>query len=108
MPEHRFHTPGPIELEASIPSGDIEIETGDGDESIVWVEGNEKLVEQTTVDLQGNRLVVQLRGKKAFGITIEIGGFSIGSEKLRIRARVPHGSTATLATASADMQVDGH
>jgi len=107
MPEHRFHTPGPIELEVKIPSGDIELETRDGEESIVWVEGTEKLVEQTTVELQGNRLVVQLRGKKPFGFTIEIGGFSLGSEKLRIRAQIPHGSGAALATASADMHVDG-
>ena len=107
MPEHRFHTPEPVELEVSIPSGDIEVETHDGEESIVWVEGTEKLVEATTVELQGNRLVVELRGKKPFGITIEIGGFSIGSEKLRVRAQVPHGSGAALATASADMQLDG-
>jgi hypothetical protein len=107
MPEHRFHSPGPVELEVSIPSGDVEVETGDGDESIVWVEGNEALVERTTVELHGNRLVVELQGKKTFGITIEIGGFSIGSEKLRVRARVPHGSATTLVTASADMQVAG-
>jgi putative adhesin len=107
MAEHRFNPVGPVELEISIPSGDIEVETGDGDECVVWVEGNEKLVEQTLVELQGNRLLVELRGKKAFGITIEIGGFSLGSEKLRVRARVPHGSAATLVTASADSQVDG-
>jgi DUF4097 and DUF4098 domain-containing protein YvlB len=107
MAEHRFHTPGPVDLEVSIPSGDIEVETVDGDESVVVVEGSEKLVEETTVELVGNRLVVQLRGKKPFGFTIEIGGLSFGSEKLRVRARVPHASTATLKTASADMQVDG-
>src|SRR3954452_22989487 len=109
MAEHRFHTPSPVDLEISIPSGDMEIETIDGDESFVVVEGNEKLVEQTHVELQGNRLVVALKGKQPFGITIEIGGiFSFGSEKLRVRARVPHGSTASLQGASADMHVEGH
>lgn len=108
MAEHRFPTPGPVELEISIPSGDMEIETIDGDESFVTVEGAEKLVEQTVVEHVGNRIVVYLRGKKPFGITIEIGGlFSFGNEKLRIRARVPHGSSAQLAGASADMHVDG-
>ena len=108
MAEHRFHTPNPVDLEISIPSGDMEIETIDGDESFVVVEGSEKLVEQMEVELQGNRLVVALRGKKPFGITIEIGGlFSFGNEKLRVRARVPHGSAATLKGASADMHLAG-
>jgi hypothetical protein len=107
MAEHRFHTPHPVELEISIPSGDVEIETVDGDESVVWVEGSERLVEETIVELNGNRLAVRLRSKKGFGFTIEIGGFSIGAEKLRVRAHVPHSSSAILATASADMTVDG-
>jgi hypothetical protein len=108
MAEHSFHTPGPVELEISIPSGDMEIETIDGDESFVTVDGSEKLVAETAVELVGNRLVVALRGKKPFGITIEIGGlFSFGNEKLRVRARVPHGSAVTLQGASADMVVEG-
>src|SRR4051812_40854460 len=108
MAEHRFHTPGDAELEINIPSGDIEVETHDGDETVVWVDGSEKLVEQTVVEQQGNRIVVQLKGKKPFGFTIEIGGlFTFGGEKLRVRARVPHRTAATLGSASADMSVDG-
>ena len=108
MPEHRFHTPGPVDLEVRVPAGDITIETVDGDESTVTVEGSEKLVEQTFVELQGNRLVVEFRGPKAFGITIEIGGWRIGSEKLTIRARVPHASRPTINAVSADCAVSGH
>jgi Putative adhesin len=107
MPEHRFHTPEPVELAVSIPSGEVIVETTHGDESIVVVEGSEKLVEQTTVALHGNQLVVQYRGAKAFGITIEIAGFIIGNEKLRVHAQIPHASAATFATASADMRVEG-
>src|SRR3954469_19011651 len=102
MAEHRFHTPGPVDLEISIPSGDMEIETVDGEESVVVVEGSERLVAETVVEQIGNRIFVQLRGKKPFGITIEIGGlFSFGSEKLRVRVSVPHGSAAKLQSASA-------
>jgi Toastrack DUF4097 len=107
MPEHRFHTPQPVELEVSIPAGEVQVETIDGDESVVLVEGSDKLVEQTTVEQRGDRIVVQFRGSKPFGITIEIGGLSFGSEKLRVRARIPHASAATLATASADMKIGG-
>ena len=107
MPEHRFHTPGPIDFELSIPAGEILVETHHGDESLVVVEGSEKLVEQTVVELHNNRLTVAFRGQKPFGITIEIGGWSFGSEKLRIHARIPHASAAQLVTASADMRVEG-
>jgi len=108
MPEHRFHTPQPVDLVVSIPSGDIVVETADVTESIVTVEGSEKLVEQTLVEQVGNRITVQYRGKQGFGITIEIGGFSIGSgEKLKVHAKIPHASAADLTTASADMNIDG-
>jgi len=107
MGEHRFHTPQPVELEVKVPTGDVEVTTIDGEESLVVVEGDERMVDQTIVELRGNRLVVELRGKKPFGITIEIGGWVWGSEKLRIRAHVPHASAASLATASADMHLAG-
>jgi hypothetical protein len=105
--EHRFHTPNPVELEVSIPAGDVVVETADLEESVVVVEGSEKLVEQTQVEFHGDRLVVQFRGQKPFGITIEIGGWSFGSEKLRVHARIPNSSAADLTTASGDMRVDG-
>ena len=107
MPEHRFHTPEPVELDVSIPAGGIEVTTSHGEESVVVVDGPEKLVEQTVVEQRGNRIVVQFRGQKPFGITIEIGGWTIGNEKLRVRAQIPHASAAKFATASADMQVEG-
>ena len=57
---------------------------------------------------EGRRLVVELRGKKSFGITISIGDFNFGNgSNMRVRARVPHGSTPVLSTAAADMKVRG-
>jgi len=107
MGEHRFHTPYPVELEVKTPIGDIDVETIDGEESTIVVEGTERLVELTEVRLDGNRLVVELRGKKPFGITISIGDFSFGNSTLRVRARVPHSSRTLFATASADIKVRG-
>ncbi len=107
MPEHRFHTPEPVELDVKIPAGDIVVETVDGEESSVVVEGSEKLVEQTTVEQRGNRIVVEFRGQRAFGITIDIAGWRIGNEKLRVHARVPHSSRAELTSASADAHLSG-
>ena len=62
MAEHRFHTPLPLELQASIPAGDIEVETVDGEESTVVVDGDERLVEPTQVTHDGNRLVIAFQG----------------------------------------------
>lgn len=107
MGEHRFHTAEPVELEVKIPAGDIVVETVDGEESTVFVEGSEKLVEQTVVEQRGNRIVVEFRGQKGFGITIDIAGWRFGSEKLRVHARVPHASRAGLSSASADANVSG-
>ena len=108
MPEHRFHTPEPAELEIKIPIGEIEVETVDGEESTITVEGSERILELTEVRQEGRRLVVELKGKKPFGITISIGDLSWGGGgRLKVRARVPHGSDAILTTAAADMKLRG-
>ena len=107
MAERRFHTPGPIELDVSIPAGDVEVETIDGEEALVAVEGDERLVEQTEVRFDGTVLSVEFRGKKPFGIAISIGDFSFGNGKLRVRAQVPHASGARITTASADVKLRG-
>jgi len=107
MSEHRFHTPEPVDLEIKIPSGDIDVETVEGAESLVTLDGDEKLIELTEVRQEGRRIVVELKSKKAFGITISIGDFSFGSGQIRVRARVPHGSSSELATASADVKLRG-
>jgi hypothetical protein len=108
MAEHTFRTSDPVELDVRIPAGEIDVETIDGDESFVSVSGDERLVEQTRVSLDGRRLVVELRGKKPFGITISIGDFSLGTgHRLSVKARIPHASAALLATANADMRVRG-
>jgi hypothetical protein len=107
MTEHRFQTPEPVELVVKIPTGDIDIETIDGDESLVSLDGDDKLIDMTEVRQEGRRIVVELKGKKSFGITISIGDFSFGSGRMRVRAQVPHGSSTVLTTAAADMNVRG-
>ncbi|HEX6788003.1 MAG TPA: DUF4097 family beta strand repeat-containing protein [Gaiellaceae bacterium] len=107
MSEQRFHTPEPAELEIRVPTGDIDVETVEGDESTIELDGDERLIELTEVRQEGRRIVVELKGKKPFGITISIGDFSFGSTSLRVRARIPHHSRVELATASADMKLRG-
>ena len=108
MREHRFQTPQPVELDVRIPSGEIDVVTVDGDESLVVLDGSEKLLDVTEVRQEGRRVVVELKGRKPFGITISIDEHSwrMGG-RITVRAQVPHGSDAVLATASADMKVRG-
>jgi hypothetical protein len=107
MTEHRFQTPDPVELEIRIPTGAIDIETVDGDESLVSLDGDDKWIDITEVRQEGRRIVVELKGKKPFGITISFGDFSFGSGGMRVRAKVPHGSSTDLTTVSADTNVRG-
>ncbi|HZD88412.1 MAG TPA: DUF4097 family beta strand repeat-containing protein [Gaiellaceae bacterium] len=109
MAEHSFHTPLPLALEVSIPAGDIEVETVDGEESTIVVEGDEQLVHDTRVSHDGNRLLVEFKGRKGrpFGLVLQIGSFNWGQDGIRVRARVPHGAAAKLSTASADLTLAG-
>jgi len=99
--EQRFNTPQPIRLEVKIPSGDIRVVTVDGEESTVTLEGSQKLIEATTVELSGDRLIVAMRRK---GFT---GGFTKFDSSLVAEARIPHRSGVKIVTASADAVLDG-
>jgi Putative adhesin len=107
MAEHRFQTPEPVELDVRIPAGDIDVETIDGVESTVIVEGSDRLVEATRVELRGRTLLVEHRPENRFGLSFSIGDFHIGSDRLRIRAAVPHASDVVVSTASADTKLRG-
>jgi hypothetical protein len=99
--EQRFDTPRPVRLEVRIPGGTVNVVSVDGAQSLVRLEGSEKLIEATTVELIGDRLVVEMRRKAFAGL---FGGFE---HSLRIDAQVPHHSDLKVATASADAALEG-
>jgi len=107
MLEHTFHTPLPLELEVGIPSGDIEVETAEGEESLVTVDGDERLLDEVEIRQDGNRVVVAYRGKGKFGFSLSPFTLVFGNE-LHVRATVPHGAGVKVKTASADSRLDGH
>src|SRR5581483_3325916 len=107
MLDHNFHTPLPLALEVSIPSGDIEIETVDGEETHLTVSGNEELIEEVEVRQDGNRVVVTMRSRKKMGFAFNIGSLVWGNDGLRVTATVPHGADVKVKTASADTTVEG-
>ena len=101
MPEHRFETPGPIRLEVKVAAGEVDVATVDDTQSTVTLEGGPRIVESINVRLTGDRLLIEERRKGLMGIFSGIG------EPLHVTARVPHGSSVDVATASSDLQLDG-
>jgi DUF4097 and DUF4098 domain-containing protein YvlB len=101
MLEHSYHTPLPLTLDVSIPSGRIDVETVDGEETSLVVDGDERTLEHVDIHHEGSRIVVKLRDKK-LGFS-----FSLGSGGIRVEARVPHGADVKVKTASADTDLAG-
>ncbi len=101
MTEQRFVTPGAVRLEIKVPVADVQILSVDEGESTVTIEGSQKLIDDTTVELVGDRLVVERHKKLLSGLR----GRSEGS--LRVHARVPHGSRVEVVTASGNAMLEG-
>lgn len=108
MPEHTFHTPLPLTLEVTIPAGDIDVETVDGEETHLVIEGEERLLESLEVRHDGDRVSVSIRGKSKIGFSFSLGSLMFGNDGITVRARVPHGASVNVKTASADMLLAGH
>ena len=108
MLERTFHTPLPLDLEVGIPSGEIEVETTEGEESNITVDGDERLLEEVEITQDGNRVVVTYRGKGKFGFSLSPFTLVFGANDLRVRATVPHGAGVKIKTASADTELEGH
>jgi hypothetical protein len=100
MSEHTFSTPQPVRLEIRVASGDFRVITTDADESTVTIEGAQRLLDSITVDLLGDRLIVDQRLKG-------LGGLFVNHDSLTLRASVPHRSAVRVATASGDTDLDG-
>ena len=108
MLEQNFHTPLPLTLEVGIPSGDIDVETVDGEDSQIVVDGDERLLDDVDIRLDGGRLTVATRNTKRLGLLeFAIGSFSVGNRGIRVTARVPHGASVRIKTASADTKLAG-
>jgi DUF4097 and DUF4098 domain-containing protein YvlB len=88
----------------TIPSGDIDVETVGGEETSLTVDGDERLLEHVDVRHDGNRVTVELR--KKINISFSLGSL-FGDGGLRVNARVPHGASVRVKTASADTELTG-
>lgn len=101
MIQERFTTPAPIRLELKIASGEVEIATTEAGEATVTVQGPDKLLETTTVELTGDRLLIEQR-RRLFG-----GFLDWGDRSLRVWVHVPRCSRVDIAGESIDASIDG-
>lgn len=101
MTEQSFPTPPPVRLEIKVPSAEVEISTIDGEESTIALDGSDRMIEATKVELQGDKLVVAMARKPLGGLLGRLDG------SLAVHARVPHHTRVEIMTASGDANLNG-
>jgi DUF4097 and DUF4098 domain-containing protein YvlB len=101
MSEHRFDSPGPVRLAVKVATCNLNLVTIDGQQSTVALDGPQKLLDGVTVDLTGDRLIVDHRRKARMSF------FERWDGSLHIDVRIPHGSSVEIVTAAGHARLDG-
>src|SRR5438445_11906044 len=102
MRRETFHTPGPLELDLRLPSGQIELQAVDGEETTVELDASHasdevrEVIENARIELRqrggGHELVVDVqRNRRGFGIFLDSGGFTLS-------VQAPLGADAAFTT----------
>ena len=103
MRRETFETPGPLTLDIRVPSGDIDLETVEGTETVVEVSGSPELEEEARIELRpkrdGHELSVIIEKRS--------GLFRAFREEVRVRVTSPRGADVEVSTASADVDARG-
>ena len=118
MRSETYSTPGPLRLNLEIPAGEIEIETGNTEETHVELEAianNDAirdLVENSRIELvrrgDGHEVVVEAKARHGIFISLSKGpDIRFGGPDVRLRITCPHGADLDLRTKSADLRARG-
>ena len=102
MINQRFDTPSPVRLDLRLPVANAEITTTDKPESTVVVTGPQRMLDATKVELDGDRLLVEIQRKLFGGF-----GHRFNGEQLRVEITVPARSRVEIASAAGDGVLDG-
>ncbi|HVM17014.1 MAG TPA: DUF4097 family beta strand repeat-containing protein [Gaiellaceae bacterium] len=104
MRSEAFHTPGAPSLAIRVPSGSVEIETLDGDETRIDLEGQNEAgraaVERATIACDGDEVRVEVGEERAVFLAFR-------SPKVRLRVTCPHGTRLTADVVAADVKARG-
>ena len=106
-----FHTPGPLTLDLRLPSGEIEVASGEGEETVVELDATRDnddaraVVESARIELRrrgdGHEVLVDVE-RKRFGFL-----FDMMRSGLTLRVRVPDDADVQISTSSADVDLRG-
>jgi hypothetical protein len=118
MRSETYPTPGPLRLNLEIPAGEIEIETGNTDETHVELEAvanNDAirdLVENSRIELvrrgDGHEVIVEAKARHGIFISLSQGpDIRFGGPDVRLRITCPHGADLEARTKSADVRARG-
>jgi Toastrack DUF4097 len=117
MRSETFSTPGPVRLNLELPSGEIDLETAQTDETHVELEalsGDDAvrdLVDNARIELirrgEGHEVVVEAKGRRGISISIGSTDIRLGGPQLRLRITCPHGAALDVRTKSADLKARG-
>jgi len=103
MRRETFETPGPLSLEVRVPSGEIDLETTDGTETVVELSASPELEEEARIELrprrEGHELSVVIEKRSGF--------FRGNRDEVRVRITAPVGVDVEVSTASADTEGRG-
>ena len=110
MRRETFATPGSLRLDLRLPSGEIEVETVDGDETLVELDATRdteevrEVIDSARIELRpgsgGDEVIVDVQ-RKRFRL------FDLGRADIVLRVYAPHGVDVELSTASADVRGRG-
>lgn len=103
MRRETFDTPGALALDIRVPSGEIELESDTGSETVVELEASPELEEEARIELRPRRDGHEL------SIVIEkrSGLFRAFREDVRLHVSCPPASDVEISTASADVEARG-
>lgn len=118
MRSETYSTPGPLRLNLEIPAGEIEIETGNTDETHVELEAvanNDAirdLVENSRIELvqrgDGHEVIVEAKARHGIFISFSRGpDIRLGGPDVRLRITCPDRADLEVRTKSADLRARG-
>ncbi len=101
MSEQQFTTTGPVRVDLKVAAGDFHISTIEDGQATVSLEGPPEALDALRVDLLQDRLVIEQRRKPSLSFLRHT------AQPLHVEARVPHGSSIEIMTASGDATLEG-
>ena len=105
MRRETFSTPEPPRVDIRVAAGEVDVTTGDGDETVVTLEPlngrGAEAIETASISFTGDRLDVDVDVKRA-GL-----GWGWRNPRVRVTVQAPHGSTLAVRSAAADLSARG-